>query len=67
MVGDDPFDPVAMAVILKRQELFVAAARTLLAHRDAGRVCDAESVKWAEGIVSRFADGAAGVEPRRAA
>jgi hypothetical protein len=32
-------------------ELMKQAARNLLAHRDAGRVCDPESVKWAERLL----------------
>lgn len=38
-------------VIEEKRELICTAARTLLAHRDAGRFCDPESVKWAEQLL----------------
>lgn len=37
-------------------ELMKTAARTLLAHRDAGRTCDAESVRWAEALLATNPD-----------
>ncbi len=32
-------------------ELMKQAARTLLAHRDAGRKCDQKAVEWAEALL----------------
>lgn len=34
-------------------ELMKAAARTLLAHRDAGRHCDPEGIRWAEQLLAQ--------------
>jgi hypothetical protein len=34
-------------------ELMKTAARTLLAHRDAGRKCDPHAVKWAEQLLTQ--------------
>ncbi len=34
-------------------ELMKTAARTLLAHRDAGRKCDPEAVRWAEQLLAQ--------------
>lgn len=34
-------------------ELMQQAARTLLAHRDAGRKCDPHALKWAEQLLKQ--------------
>jgi hypothetical protein len=33
-------------------ELMKQAARTLLAHRDSGRICDPHQIAWAESLLS---------------
>ena len=32
-------------------QLMLTAARSLLAHRDAGRSCDPHSIEWAEAVL----------------
>lgn len=41
----------ALLRIEQRKDLFLSAAKNLLAHRDAGRKCDPEAIKWAEWVV----------------
>ena len=48
-------------------ELMKTAARTLLAHRDCGRKCDPEAIKWAETLLANNPAPLRAVEPEAAA
>ena len=50
-MNEDITDSEALRKFEERKDLFRAAALNLLAHRDEGRKCDPEAVKWAEWVV----------------
>lgn len=65
---DEPIYEDVARKLAERQDLMVAAARNLLAHRDAGRKCDPAGLRWAEFVIEQAEKRKdAGFEPRRVA